>query len=366
LTTTSSPSILSLNKQWFIGGYLPQQKDRLSKIYQSFPEKYDVYLEAFAGTATVALNQPLLDNETKPKIVAINDRRTLFQALIQTLTTDYGKFCHNLSHMIVSQDFHHELVKDFAALRHLAPCQYALYGSYIGHNTKTTLDNYKDQPLLHPLERIPTFNILELDKSVSRLQQMRVHNLDYKEFIDTYIDTNDQDSIMLYLDPPAPPFGWSIEQWAEEFGGMDKIFNWYEFFDYLKEVQKPNLQWLLHSYSPVTTKLFNAYNTKDMGSIDWGYTLVDGTLRPNEKDDAFEMSLFSVEYMLELLPPKQPIKILINKQDLVELTPLSPEEATIEYPIRDLVGRSINVLPTSAKYGDGVDTAIHWLFEKLT
>lgn len=102
-----------------------------------------------------------------------------------------------------------------------------------------------------------------------------------------------------------------------------------------------------------------------MSQVDAVVYLIDGTLRPNAKDDTFEMSLFSFEYMLELLPPKQPILILINKQDLVELNPFSAEEATTVYPIRNLVGRSINVLPTSAKYGDGVDTAVSWLFEKL-
>lgn len=102
-----------------------------------------------------------------------------------------------------------------------------------------------------------------------------------------------------------------------------------------------------------------------MSQVDAVVYLIDGTLRPNAKDDAFEMSLFSFEYMLDLLPPKQPILILINKQDLVELNPFSAEEATTVYPIRNLVGRSINVLPTSAKYGDGVDTAVSWLFEKL-
>ena len=93
--------------------------------------------------------------------------------------------------------------------------------------------------------------------------------------------------------------------------------------------------------------------------------LIDGTIRPTSDSDAFEMSLFSFEYMLELLPPNQPILILINKQDLVEMNPISAEEATQLYPIRNLIGRSINVLPTSAKYGNGVDIAIKWLVEKL-
>ncbi len=102
-----------------------------------------------------------------------------------------------------------------------------------------------------------------------------------------------------------------------------------------------------------------------MSQADAVVYLIDATIRPVEGDDAFELSLFSFEYMLELLPPRKPILILVNKQDLVELNPLSPEEATQVYPIRNLIGRSVNVLATSAKYGNGVDTAIKWLVAKL-
>ena len=41
-------------------------------------------------------------------------------------------------------------------------------------------------------------------------------------------------------------------------------------------------------------------------------------------------------------------------------------EAAIElYDISKLKGRSFNILPSSAKYGDGLDTAIEWLLEKI-
>jgi ADP-ribosylation factor related protein 1 len=93
--------------------------------------------------------------------------------------------------------------------------------------------------------------------------------------------------------------------------------------------------------------------------------VIDGTIRPVNDSDAFEISLFSFEYMLQLLPPIKPILILINKQDLVELNPLSAIEATQTYPIQHLIGRSVNVLPSSAKYGNGVDIALNWLVNKL-
>ena len=93
--------------------------------------------------------------------------------------------------------------------------------------------------------------------------------------------------------------------------------------------------------------------------------MIDGTLRESSHSDSFEMSLFSFEYMLELLPPEKPLLILINKQDLVQLNPLSAEEAVQIYPINKLINRSINVIATSAKYGEGVDQALKWLVSKL-
>lgn len=93
--------------------------------------------------------------------------------------------------------------------------------------------------------------------------------------------------------------------------------------------------------------------------------LIDGTLKPSSTDDRYESSLFSFEYMLELLPPVKPMIILINKQDLIELHPLSITEATKLYPFRNLSNRSFNIIQTSAKYGDGVENALSWLIEKM-
>ena len=93
--------------------------------------------------------------------------------------------------------------------------------------------------------------------------------------------------------------------------------------------------------------------------------LIDGTLRPENENDHFETSLFAFEYMLELLPPDKPILILINKQDLVEKSPMNIEEAMDLYPIAQLHNRSVNILLTSAKYGEGIETSLKWLVEKL-
>lgn len=102
-----------------------------------------------------------------------------------------------------------------------------------------------------------------------------------------------------------------------------------------------------------------------MSQADAVVYIIDGTIRPVNDADNYEISLFSFEYMLELLPPIKPILILINKQDLIELNPLTSDEAPEYYPFDKLYGRSVIVLPSSAKYGDGIENAIQWLFSKL-
>lgn len=93
--------------------------------------------------------------------------------------------------------------------------------------------------------------------------------------------------------------------------------------------------------------------------------VIDGTTKPTSDDSLFEVSKFSFDYMLSIVDKSIPILILVNKQDLQEFTPLNPKEAIDLYDVTSLVGRSFNILPTSAKYGNGVETAIHWLIEKI-
>ena len=69
--------------------------------------------------------------------------------------------------------------------------------------------------------------------------------------------------------------------------------------------------------------------------------------------------------VLSIVEENTPILILINKQDLKDPDPISVQKAVELYDISQLVGRSFNILPTSAKFGDGVETAIIWLVEKI-
>lgn len=93
--------------------------------------------------------------------------------------------------------------------------------------------------------------------------------------------------------------------------------------------------------------------------------VIDGTTQQSEEDSAFESSKFAFDYMLSIVEREKPILILINKQDLQEENPLSVKEAIEIYGIDQLVGRSFNLLPSSAKYGDGIEDAIEWLVIKI-
>ncbi|NHJ85010.1 MAG: GTP-binding protein [Asgard group archaeon] len=93
--------------------------------------------------------------------------------------------------------------------------------------------------------------------------------------------------------------------------------------------------------------------------------VIDGTVRQTENSDSFEVSKFSFDYMLTLVGEKTPILILVNKQDLKEINPLSAQDAINLYGIGELVGRSFNILPSSAKFGDGIEDAILWLIDKI-
>lgn len=93
--------------------------------------------------------------------------------------------------------------------------------------------------------------------------------------------------------------------------------------------------------------------------------VIDGTIRPDDASTEFEISKFSFDYMLSIVDKSMPIIILINKQDLKDQRPISVQEAISLYGVTELVGRSFNIFATSAKFGDGIETAISWLVEKI-
>ena len=91
--------------------------------------------------------------------------------------------------------------------------------------------------------------------------------------------------------------------------------------------------------------------------------LIDGTIKPDH--DKFQENLNQFKYMLNLIEAEMPILVLVNKQDLTDQQPMKPEDAAKAYEINKLLNRSMTLLPTSAKFGEGVDTAMQWMMEKL-
>ncbi|MFX0094708.1 MAG: ADP-ribosylation factor-like protein, partial [Candidatus Hodarchaeota archaeon] len=91
--------------------------------------------------------------------------------------------------------------------------------------------------------------------------------------------------------------------------------------------------------------------------------MIDGTIRPEHPD--FKESLIQFKYMLNLVEPETPLLILVNKQDLIEENPLTIKEAIVHFEINKITGRSMSLLPSSAKYGDGIEIAMKWLVKRL-
>ncbi|MHA1185847.1 MAG: ADP-ribosylation factor-like protein [Candidatus Heimdallarchaeota archaeon] len=102
-----------------------------------------------------------------------------------------------------------------------------------------------------------------------------------------------------------------------------------------------------------------------VSQVDAVIYVIDGIVKPTNHSDSYEVSKFSFDYMLTIVEEKKPLLILINKQDMKEELPLSAQEAIKMYDISGLLGRSFNILPSSAKFGDGVETAILWLIDKI-
>jgi ADP-ribosylation factor-like protein 3 len=58
-----------------------------------------------------------------------------------------------------------------------------------------------------------------------------------------------------------------------------------------------------------------------------------------------------------------PLLVMANKQDL--LNALSPSEITTELGLNDLRERTWQILPCSAKTGEGLQEAMEWIVEQI-
>lgn len=89
--------------------------------------------------------------------------------------------------------------------------------------------------------------------------------------------------------------------------------------------------------------------------------VIDATITKKDQPIIYEMMIRQFDYAIDIVPEFKPLLFLLNKQDLVEMNPMSPQEAIRLFDPDKIKGRSIEFLPTSAKYGDGVVEAIEFL-----
>ncbi|HUU77174.1 MAG TPA: ADP-ribosylation factor-like protein [candidate division Zixibacteria bacterium] len=91
--------------------------------------------------------------------------------------------------------------------------------------------------------------------------------------------------------------------------------------------------------------------------------MIDGLV--GSKHPKFHESLKQFQYMINLVGYPLPLLILVNKQDLVDENPLSIEETISLYKLNEIKNLSYIILPSSAKYGTGVEKAFKWLVDRL-
>ena len=93
--------------------------------------------------------------------------------------------------------------------------------------------------------------------------------------------------------------------------------------------------------------------------------VVDATIKPETHPERFKEQLEQYLYALGVLPEETPMMILLNKQDLVDLDPITPDNFGTYYPLESFLNRTVTFLPTSAKYGDGVTDAFNWFIQEV-
>ncbi len=93
--------------------------------------------------------------------------------------------------------------------------------------------------------------------------------------------------------------------------------------------------------------------------------VIDSTVREETNPELYSLTREQFSYALDIITESIPLLILLNKQDLKEMNPMSPQEAFEIFRNLPLHNRTLAYIPCSAKYGDGVEDALRWLVEKL-
>jgi len=93
--------------------------------------------------------------------------------------------------------------------------------------------------------------------------------------------------------------------------------------------------------------------------------VIDATIKEEDNAEMYELSKEQFAYALDIIPEDMPLLVLLNKQDLKEKNPMGPKEAFQIFNMALFQNRTVAYLPTSAKYGDGVEEAMSWLVDKI-
>ncbi len=93
--------------------------------------------------------------------------------------------------------------------------------------------------------------------------------------------------------------------------------------------------------------------------------VIDATVRESTDPKGFSLMEKQFEYLVKVMPEDMPLLILLNKQDLVDFSPMNIEEAVTVFPKDLLHGRIMSFVACSAKFGQGVQEAITWLIDRM-
>ncbi|MFX0090722.1 MAG: ADP-ribosylation factor-like protein [Candidatus Hodarchaeota archaeon] len=95
-----------------------------------------------------------------------------------------------------------------------------------------------------------------------------------------------------------------------------------------------------------------------IGQADAIIYVIDATVRPEKEQLIFKYQVSQFEYVLDTIPEESVLMILLNKQDLIAENPITTEEFPKLYPITKIRSGTTIFLPSSAKYGTGIEKAM--------
>jgi small GTP-binding protein len=93
--------------------------------------------------------------------------------------------------------------------------------------------------------------------------------------------------------------------------------------------------------------------------------VIDATVKPETDEATFIQQYGQFTYASEIINDDTVMLILLNKQDLVEMNPITPETFGQYYPLTNLINKSFTIMPVSAKYGQGVDDSLQWFVQTI-